>query len=48
MMTFPTIEAFVETEVKGSPLEALLDDESYRRLMAEAREQLRRFRRRRR
>lgn len=43
-VTFPTIETFVETEVRGSPLEALLDDEGYRGLMQEAREQLRRFR----
>ena len=37
-ITFPTIEAFVETEVKGSPLEALLDDEGYQGLMGEAQE----------
>jgi SAM-dependent methyltransferase len=43
-MTFPTIEAFVETEVKGSPLEALLDDEGYQGLMREAQDKLRRFR----
>ena len=43
-MTFPTIEVFVETEVKGSPLEALLEEESYRGLMREAQEKLRRFR----
>jgi SAM-dependent methyltransferase len=42
--TFPTIEAFVETEVKGSPLEALLDEEGYRGLLREARDELRRFR----
>src|SRR5262245_37788137 len=35
-VTIPTIEAFVETEVKGSPLQALLDDEDYRGLMHEA------------
>jgi SAM-dependent methyltransferase len=43
-MAFPTIEAFVETEVKGSPLEALLDEEGYRGLMGEAREKLQQFR----
>jgi ubiquinone/menaquinone biosynthesis C-methylase UbiE len=43
-VTFPTIEAFVETEVKGSPLETLLDDEGYRELMKEARDRLRQFR----
>jgi SAM-dependent methyltransferase len=43
-MTFPTIEAFIETEVKGSPLEALLDHEGYQGLMREAQDQLRRFR----
>lgn len=43
-MTFPTIEAFVETEVKGSPLEALLDEESYLRLVQEARDRLQEFR----
>jgi SAM-dependent methyltransferase len=43
-MTFPTIEAFVETEVKGSPLEALLDDQGYQGLMREAQDKLRRFR----
>jgi hypothetical protein len=37
-MTFPTIEIFVETEVKGSPLEALLNEESYQGLMQEAAE----------
>ena len=42
-MTFPTIEVFVETEVKGSPLESLLDDESYRGLLSEADERLQRF-----
>ena len=41
---FPTIETFVETEVKGSPLEALLDEASYQGLMREARDELRRFR----
>ena len=43
-MAFPTLDAFVETEVKGSPLEALLDDASYRGLLEEAREQLQPFR----
>jgi SAM-dependent methyltransferase len=43
-MTFPTIEVFVETEVKGSPLETLLDAESYQGLVREAREKLQRFR----
>jgi ubiquinone/menaquinone biosynthesis C-methylase UbiE len=43
-MTYPTIEAFVETEVKGSPLEALLDAERYQGLMREAQEKLQQFR----
>ncbi len=43
-MMFPAIEAFVETEVKGSPLEALLDEEGYQGLMGEAREKLQQFR----
>ena len=42
-MTFPTIEVFVETEVKGSPLESLLDEESYQGLLNEADEGLRQF-----
>jgi SAM-dependent methyltransferase len=42
-MKFPTIEAFVETEVKGSPLEALLNGESYQGLMQEAMEKLQQF-----
>jgi SAM-dependent methyltransferase len=42
-ITFPSIELFVETEVKGSPLEDLLDEESYRGLMQEAREELQQF-----
>jgi SAM-dependent methyltransferase len=42
-ITFPSIEAFVETEVKGSPLEPLLDEESYRALMEEAKEMLVQF-----
>jgi len=41
--TFPSIDAFVETEVKGSPLETLLDEESYRELVREAHDQLQRF-----
>jgi hypothetical protein len=40
---FPTIEVFVETEVKGSPLENLLDEESYRGLMREAEAKLQQF-----
>jgi SAM-dependent methyltransferase len=43
-LTFPTVEVFVETEVKGSPLESLLDEESYQGLMHEADEKLRQFR----
>lgn len=42
-MRYPTIEVFVETEVKGSPLEALLDAESYQGLMQEAQEKLQQF-----
>jgi SAM-dependent methyltransferase len=42
-ITFPTIDVFVETEVKGSPLEALLDGESYQGLMQEAQEKLQQF-----
>ena len=42
-ITFPSIEVFVETEVDGSPLEDLLDEESYRGLMQEAREALQPF-----
>lgn len=42
-MTYPTIEAFVETEVKGSPLEVLLGEESYQGLMREAKEKLQQF-----
>ena len=42
-ITYPTIEVFVETEVKGSPLEALLDEESYQGLMREAQEKLQQF-----
>jgi SAM-dependent methyltransferase len=42
-IAFPSIEAFVETEVRGSPLEALLDEESYQGLMQEAREKLLQF-----
>jgi SAM-dependent methyltransferase len=44
VMTYPTIEAFVETEVKGSPLEALFDEDSYQGLMTEAKEKLQQFR----
>lgn len=40
---FPTIDAFVETEVKGSPLETLLDEEGYQGLMQEAQERLLHF-----
>jgi SAM-dependent methyltransferase len=43
-MTYPTIEVFVETEVKGSPLETLLDAESYQGLIREAQEKLQQFR----
>lgn len=43
-ITYPTIEIFVETEVKGSPLETLLEDEAYRGLMQEARDKLQQFR----
>jgi ubiquinone/menaquinone biosynthesis C-methylase UbiE len=43
-ITFPTIQIFVETEVKGSPLEGLLDDESYQSLMREAQDRLQQFR----
>jgi SAM-dependent methyltransferase len=43
IITFPSIDAFVQTEVKGSPLEALLDEESYRGLMQEAKEKLGQF-----
>jgi SAM-dependent methyltransferase len=43
-ITFPTIETFIETEVKGSPLEALLDEESYQGLMREAQDELQQFR----
>jgi hypothetical protein len=42
-IAFPRIEVFVETEVKGSPLERLLDEESYQGLMQEARERLHQF-----
>jgi SAM-dependent methyltransferase len=43
-MTYPSIEVFVETEVKGSPLEALLNAERYQGLMQEAQEKLQQFR----
>jgi ubiquinone/menaquinone biosynthesis C-methylase UbiE len=42
-MKFPSIEVFVETEVKGSPLEERIDDESYRGVMKEAEDKLQRF-----
>ena len=42
-ITYRTIEVFVEREVKGSPLEALLDVESYQELMQEAQEKLQHF-----
>jgi ubiquinone/menaquinone biosynthesis C-methylase UbiE len=42
-MTYPTIEVFVETEVKGSPLEDLLDAESYHGLLQDAQEKLQQF-----
>jgi hypothetical protein len=42
-IAFPSIEVFVETEVKGSPLEALLDEERYQGLMREAQEKLLQF-----
>lgn len=40
---YPSIKVFVETEVKGSPLEALLDEKSYRELVQEAQEKLQHF-----
>ena len=43
-MTFPSIATFVESEVKGSPMEPLLDETSYRALVSEAEEKLRPFR----
>jgi SAM-dependent methyltransferase len=43
-VTFPSIEVFVETEVKGSPLDALLDEETYRGLTREAKDELLQFR----
>jgi 7,8-dihydropterin-6-yl-methyl-4-(beta-D-ribofuranosyl)aminobenzene 5'-phosphate synthase len=39
-----TTESDVETEVRGSPLEALLDEESYDALMREAQDKLQLFR----
>jgi SAM-dependent methyltransferase len=42
-VTFPSIQVFVETEVKGSPLDDILDDESYRGLLQEAERELRQF-----
>ena len=43
-MTFPSIATFVETEVKGSPLEPLFDDASYSAMLAEAQGRLQRYR----
>ena len=43
IITYPTIEVFVETEVKGSPLEALLDVGSYQGLIQKAQEKLQQF-----
>ena len=43
VMTFPSIDVFVETEVKGSPLETLLDEDGYRGLLNEAKDKLQRF-----
>ena len=43
-MTFPSTAAFVETEVKGSPLEPLLIDEGFEGLMREAQDKLQPFR----
>jgi SAM-dependent methyltransferase len=40
---FPSIEVFVETEVKGSPLEDCIDEESYRSVIKEAEDKLQRF-----
>jgi SAM-dependent methyltransferase len=42
-ITFPSVEVFVETEVKGSPLETLLDEQAYQGLMQEAQEKLQQF-----
>jgi SAM-dependent methyltransferase len=42
-ISFPSIETFVETEVKGSPLEPLFSEESYRGFMQEAKERLLQF-----
>jgi ubiquinone/menaquinone biosynthesis C-methylase UbiE len=42
-MTFPSIATFVEAEIKGSPLEVLLDEESYRALVTEAEVKLQSF-----
>lgn len=41
--TFPSIEAFVHIEVKGSPLDDLLDEEGYQALLEGAREGLKPF-----
>jgi hypothetical protein len=43
-MTFPSIATFVHTEVKGSPLEGMLDEQAYSTLAAEAEEKLQSFR----
>ena len=43
-MTFPSIATFVEAEVKGSPMEKLLDEASYRALVAAAESELQSFR----
>lgn len=43
VINFPSIAVFVETEVKGSPLETLLDVQRYQGLMQEAQEKLQRF-----
>jgi ubiquinone/menaquinone biosynthesis C-methylase UbiE len=43
-MTFPSIATFVRTEVKGSPLEGMLDEQTYGALVAEAEEKLQSFR----
>lgn len=43
IITYPTIEIFVETEVKGSPLEVLLDVGSYQCLIKKAQKKLLQF-----
>ncbi len=42
-MKFPSIEVFVETEVKGSPLADSIDEEGYRGVIKEAEDKLQRF-----